>query len=370
MEKLLSILIYVAVGLVCILVSRTADKNKKRAFWIIVILLTLLAGFRHESVGIDTPHYVELLSQLRDGFKDHLNNIDEKGFLALSYVIVNITKGYTWLLTVFSFIINFFVIKRLFDEKDNISLPWAMYIFMCQYYFMTFNTIRQWIAIAIIFYFSKYVGKGLKGNMGFVLAVAVATLFHKTALLAIALVIVYYVFRKSKSLGASFAKMGIVIVAPVAAIVLLDYMQKHYGAIYAGVQTTGDVSIVTLARLALLGFLMVFSFFDEPYSLLNFDPDISLEEKAQAKQHVRFNSAIMLLGIACTMMIFFYKYADRLALYFMVYELIVLPYYVKNSRVKGFIKVFVILLFGYLRFMSFRANGYGEMPYLPFWANI
>jgi hypothetical protein len=235
---------------------------------------------------------------------------------------------------------------------------------------MTFNTIRQWIAIAIIFYFSKYIGKGLKGNAIYVLAVLAATLFHKTALLAIALIIIYYVFKGGKSLGASFAKMEIVLVAPVAAVILLDYMQKHYGEIYAGVQTTGNVSAVTLARLALLGFLMVFSFFDEPYSLLNFDPDISLEEKAQAKHHIRFNSAIMLLGVACTMMIFFYKYADRLALYFMVFELIVLPYYVKNSKVKGFIKVFVVLLFAYLRIMSFRANGYGEMPYLPFWASL
>ena len=370
MEKFLSILIYVIVGLVCILVSRTADKNKKRAFWIVVILLTLLAGFRHESVGIDTPHYVELVSKLRDGFRDRLNNIDEKGFLLLSYVIINITKGYTWLLLTYSFIINYFVMKRLFDAKDEISLPWAMYIFLCQYYITTFNTLRQWIAIAIIFYFSKYIGKSLRGNVAFLLSVAVATLFHKTALLAIVLIVVYYVFQRSKKLWGSLVKMGIILVAPVAAVVLLNYMQGHYGEIYTSAQPTGTVSIITLGRLFVIGFLMFFSFFEEPYSLLNFAPDITPEEKIREKQIIHFNSTVMLLGVACTMMIFFYRYADRLAFYFMTFELLVLPRYIKNSRVSGFIKVFVILIFGYLRIMSFRANGYGEIPYLPFWANV
>lgn len=370
MDTILSLLLYVIVGIVCVLVSRKADKNEKRAFWIIVILLTLLAGFRHETVGIDTPAYVELTAKLRNGWLSRLNNIDEKGFIFLSFIIVNITKGYTWLLLVYSFIINFFVIKRLFDERENISLPWAMYIFLCQYYLMTFNTIRQWIALAVIFYFSKYIGKGLRGNIGFIISVAVATLFHKTALLAVALVVIYYVFKQSKKLTSSLAKIGVVLIAPVAAVVLLNYMQNHYGGIYASSGLNGDVSIITIVRLGVILFLMFFSFFDEPYSFINFEPEMSLEDKAHAKHLLHFNSAAMLLGVACTMMIFFYRYADRLALYFMVYEMLVWPYYIKNSRMKGFVKILVILLFAYLRIMSFRANGYGEMPYLPFWANV
>ena len=37
----------------CLMAAATAKKTPKLSFWFIVITLTLLAGFRHESVGID-----------------------------------------------------------------------------------------------------------------------------------------------------------------------------------------------------------------------------------------------------------------------------------------------------------------------------
>ena len=368
MDEILSLIFYVTVGIFCIIAAKRADRHPKLSFWFVVIVLTLVAGLRHVSVGVDTENYFELLSKLRDGYRPRLNNIVEPGFLYLSYLVMKYTGSYNLLITIFAFIINYFLIKRLFDAKKEIALPWALYMFMCQYYFMTINTVRQWIATALIFYFSKYIGKGFKGNAYFVIAVAVATLFHKTALLGLAILLIYYIFKKSRSPFEQVFKAAMLVASPVALAVLFIYMQNHYGAIYGNASILGDISIVNVLRLLVILVLLFFTLFDEPHSLLILNPQSSSEENSLVKQELRINSIVMLCGICCTMLVFLYKYADRVGQYFLVFEMLVLPYYIKNSRVKLFVKIFVLVLFAFLRIMSFRANGYGELPYLFFWA--
>lgn len=367
---ILSLIFYILIGAACIIAAKRADKHPKLSFWFVVIVLTLLAGMRHVSVGIDTENYFDLLSKLRDGYHSRLNNIDEPGFLLLSFVVMRLTGSYNLLITIFAFIINYFIVKRLFDSKEKIALPWALYIFMCQYYFMSINTVRQWIATALIFYFSKYIGKSFKGNAYFVIAVAIATLFHKTALLGLAILIIYYMLKKSRTPFGQVAKAAVLVTSPIAAIGLFLYMRGAYGEIYGNASLLGNVSYVNLLRLAVILVLLFFTLFDEPHSLLILDPQKGRAENALEKQEVRINSIIMLCGIFCTMLVFLYKYADRVGQYFLVFEMLVLPYYVKNSRVKLFVKIFVIVLFAFLRIMSFRANGYGELPYLAFWATL
>ena len=289
MAVFLSIMLYVFVGVICMIASNTAKRAPKISFWIIVIFLTLLAGLRASSVGVDTPGYIDLLSKLRDGYVGRLNNITEPGFIFLSYVIVNLTEGYTWLLLAFSFITNYFMIKRLFELRDEISFPWAMFIYLCQYYFMTFNTMRQWIATAIIFYFSKHIGKGKKGGIIYILAVAAATLFHKTALIAAILLPAYYFLKKSTTRLNQLFKIAIVAIAPVAFIVLLDYMQKHYGGAYGSISASGNLSFITLARLALVLILVVLSSFKGAYALIVRDGSESAEEIEQSNHTLIFN---------------------------------------------------------------------------------
>lgn len=370
MNVILSLIFYFCIGVACIIAAKRADKHPKLSFWFIVIVLTLLAGLRHVSVGIDTQNYFNNFTQFESGYKSTINNINEPAFLMLSYVILKLTGSFNLLLTVYALIINYFMIKRLFDMKNEIALPWALYMFMCQYYFMSINTVRQWIATALIFYFSKYIGKGFKGNACFVIAVAVATLFHKTALLGLAILIIYYMFKKSKTPFAQVAKAAVLVMSPVAVVLLFAYMQSAYGAIYGSANFIGDVSYVNLLRLAVILILLFFTLFDEPHSLLIPDPNKTAEGNALSKQELRINSIVMLCGICCTMLVFMYRYADRVGQYFLVFEMLVLPYYIKNSRVKLFVKIFVLVLFAFLRIMSFRANGYGESVYHFAWEQV
>lgn len=362
-----SLLLYLSVLALCLIAAYRAKYTPRLSFWFIVIVLTLLAGLRHQSVGIDTTPYVDLLSPLREGFSWRQNNINEPGFLFLSYILVNISKGYTLMLTVFAFIINFFTVKRLFDLRNDISFPWAIFIFFMQYYFTTFNTMRQWIAMAILFYFSKHIGNGTKGMLKFIIAVCVATLCHKTAIIMIVLVPLFLLLRKSGTRWHQIIKATMLILAPVALAVLLIYMQSHYGNTYGNVSSEQDISVVAIFRLAFFVLLILLSALGIDHSE-SYGGAVSNDAGLiRIKDKERFETAITVLGATFTLLVFFFTYADRLATYFMMFEMIVLPRYIKKSRFRMMVIVFVLVLFTYLRMMSFKVSGFGEVPYLFFW---
>ncbi len=368
MENLLSIFLYAIVAIACLVAASKINQRPKSCFWFIVIVLSLLAGLRHQSVGIDTASYVELMSSLRNGLVWKISNIDEPGFLLLSYALVNISKGYTLMLTVFAFIINYFTIKRLYELRNEISFTWAIVVFMLQYYFTAFNTIRQWIAMAIVFYFSKFITKGKKGLFKFILAVLVATTFHKTALITIALIPVFYLVKRSRTKSQFIVKFCMVFVLPIMFVALLYYMRGVYGDVYGSMTDIPDISIIALAQFAFLSFVFIthsLSLSSIKTNAIDRNSDIAV--KLHERNIEAFEMTVAILGALCTLMVFFFRYADRLASYFMMFEIIVYARCIKKSRLKLLVIAFILVIFTYLRIMSFAANGYGEMPYLPFW---
>ena len=369
LESILSIFLYIAIGAMCLMAAATAKKTPKLSFWFIVITLTLLAGFRHPYVGIDTLPYVNHIMSLLESFSWKLNNIDEPGFIIVSYVVVGLTKSYTAVLTVFAFITNYFMVKRLFELREDISFPWAIFIYICQYYFMTFNILRQWVAMAIVFYYSKYIMEGKKGAFKFILAVAVSITFHKTAFITLALLPLYWLVRKSRTVVNQIFKLLMIGVSPVVLAALLVYMRKVYGDVYGNINTQG-LSFINVARVAFMVFIAVMTAIDKHHVKKKNDdmPVLQDSEMLASKDIEIFDIAVMFVGIVFALMTLLYKYADRLGMYFIIFEMIVLPRYIKNSKFKIFVMVFVLFIFMYLRINSFMSSGQGEMPYIPFWA--
>ncbi len=366
MSGKLSVLLYFTVGVSCILAAKNAKKRPKFSFWFIVIVLSLLAGLRHASVGIDTPAYVDLLSQLETGWKNALNNIDEKGFILLSYLMAQITDGYTWLLLAFAFITNFFIVKRLFEARDYISFPWAIFIYYCQYYFMTFNIMRQWIALAIIFYFSKYIGEEKKGTLKFVIAVIIATLMHKTSLLALAIVLIYYFVKKSKNIYQTLAKIITVVVTPILLISLYLFILSRYPSYK--IEFNGDISYINVLRVGVILLLLFFCVIRRKQIKLGQIQETA--EEAAIRKRMSFETVVALVGSVLTLLVAFSRYADRAAMCFIVFEMTVFPYYIKKKGIGKIVALFVFVLFMFLRYKSFTSIGQGEIPYLPFWAMI
>jgi hypothetical protein len=327
----------------------------------LILTLTLVSGLRHQIVGIDTQGYVSLISELRDGYRLNLNNISEQGFIALSYILVNVSEGYTLALVIYSFIINALIILRLRDYKDRISFTWAVFIYYMLFYFSTFNTIRQWLAIAIIFYGTRYIGNNIKSNIKYIIFVLLAVLMHTTAIFAVFFVPLYYFSLPSKKMNDLIRKCVMMIFACLVGVYAYVTIVNNY-SIYLSSAIYGDVSWISIV-LALFMCIII---------LYNNNGKIVIRNNSGKTDYnkmisIKYESLAFFTGIVLTLMVFLTRYADRVGQYFLLFEIVFFSYYIKNKKTRIITSIFVFLLCVYLRFSSFVSSGYGEVPYIPFW---
>lgn len=191
------------------LVKRSYLVNKKFLKKLIIIFALLipciLAGVRKEIIGTDLQVYVKPMFQLAmnsKNFQEFLNGTwinnntggtwvttdVEIGFSLLLYLITKIFRNFQVLLFLFQVIIVSLIYKglRVFKNQD-LYLNMLAYYFLC--YVITFNIIRQCLAIAIIFYSFKYLFKKKYGC--YLLFNILALFFHKSAIIGLVILLLY-----------------------------------------------------------------------------------------------------------------------------------------------------------------------------------
>lgn len=194
-----------------------SEKNKKlKIFGIIAVgILTCIATIRGLDIGIDIKFYVLRTfstAQIYSGnlLKYMAYNPDqvEPLYLLTEYVAANIFHNVHFALFVFSVLTNsfiYFAIKNL-RNRLNVTLGWVTYCFL--FYSATLNLMRQFIAIAIIFYlFSDTTKLNWKRTL-FLSLIAMG--FHISGLMEIFLYIIYKFLGVQIKQGALLKKIGIV----------------------------------------------------------------------------------------------------------------------------------------------------------------
>lgn len=148
-----------------------------------VLVLIFFAGLRDQSVGTDTYNYVSFLEKIltvEDVFGFKL----EVGFNVLVLFSGNLSEGYFLLLTSIASIVvvcYFYTIIRL---TKNYEIAIFIFIAFGAYTFF-FNGARQGIATAICFLaLTRLLDRKL---VSYLVLIGLATLFHKSALVAIPL---------------------------------------------------------------------------------------------------------------------------------------------------------------------------------------
>lgn len=174
--------------------SVTQYSRPNRVFWILSLLIPLLlASFRWQT-GTDYPTYVSLYYSLNSigdlpSFINHLS-VTEPSFILLNFFSKALFSSY---LPVFAlsalFTLSFFY-RAIEDYNEQSSVMLAVLVFLCLLYGATFNIMRQMIAVAITFYASRHMFQGRFGAAALWLLLAVS--FHYTALV----VLPFWIFRK------------------------------------------------------------------------------------------------------------------------------------------------------------------------------
>ena len=204
--------------------SRARSRYAEYIFYFLgVMTLALLAGFRSYAVGYDISIYVlsvqNLIQETGISLKDLIVSrlaIEEPLFLMLQYfsvILFDNSRVFLWLISFITCGFVFLGIKNSF-KKENYWLAWLVYCFV--FYCSTLDLLRQMVAVAMVFYlFSDPEHLTLRRLAVIVL---IATGFHYSAVFAIPVYIILRIMRSEKTAVA--VKQVICILALVIPVLL------------------------------------------------------------------------------------------------------------------------------------------------------
>lgn len=151
-----------------------------RACMALLFALLFLVSFCRYELGNDYKRYLEFFRLI----SKNQYVPTEPGFNGLVRVMQFLFGSETYL-SIFAFCAAFTIIlmlKALYDLSEDFAF--SFFLFMCfAYFFYSMNSVRYYMAIALVLVSVKYVLKKQYGK--FIVLVLAASLFHKSALIAI-----------------------------------------------------------------------------------------------------------------------------------------------------------------------------------------
>ena len=170
-------------GICCIFLFLSRRYDYKFVKIIPYISMSFVCGFRGD-VGIDTLHYYNMYTYIeRDIFVKA-----EPLYYALVKVaqFCGLTQQFVFL--IMSLLTSLFIYKFIRAQSVNFQLSTIIYLCIGAYYFTSFNTIREALAVAIFLYSIKYIDKSITK---FAVCILLASGFHFSVVLAALLLIIF-----------------------------------------------------------------------------------------------------------------------------------------------------------------------------------
>ena len=325
----------------------------KPIYYIAVIFLPVALASLRYGIGTD---YFSYYQYYREQLAGSVKTDMELLFQLLNIIASRIFGSYTALLGLSSFITHLFVLMGLERVLHGTALGMGMYIFYCFYYSASLNTVRQLIALAIVFYASVLLYEGKYRH--FIIFTVIASLFHTSALASLLLLPL-----KIGSLREDLSRILGLILAALSGIFgffgrelfeLLPYFIKSRYEKYLNPDGGG---VVTLDYL--FDILPVFLITAIPIFLY-----VILSRKSRKYDFFCFmglsSLPVLILG-------YNFAYFQRLVYYFDSAQLACAPlacYGIKDKRIKRIMYIFAIGLYSlYFFYSSFYKGSNQIFPY-------
>jgi len=363
MEYPKSAFLYISVLFFCLIFSfiglRKDNKEKKLNVWIVLIItiLSVIAGIRGETVGIDVAHYITShIEPIRNGF---FSQVDQPiGFKLLVWFVYRFTNKTFVVFTVFAFITNGLIILRLWDFRNKGSFSLMLFFYYCYYYLITYNVFRQFISIAIVFYFTRYLEQ--KKYILYIIIVALACTIHSTAILGFILLPLDILFseegKKQRMMKKIFLILSPIIIIIAAFLVYKYFDYDHYLDLYK-VYNIGGLGFMTPSKI-----IVAISIF------IIFKNEIK-QKRIQLLKSFQLSNifVIYILGLLLSLLVYFSNLADRFAWYFLMFEPIFMSFIIKKMDYRLLMRGIYIIFAIYTLFNALNNSGQGIMPYITFW---
>lgn len=344
-----SILLYVGTFGLSGIMSKVKVQNKIIKLLLVILPPVLLATFRY-NVGYDYGSYIWGYSNAFDityesFFLEYkLGDPIAYNLITKMATVFNSERVYLLILAILSLMAGVFYVL---DEWDNPDIqPMIVFIYMFSPFIFSLSACKQGIALSILMFSLKYVFK--RSPIKFVLCVALAFLFHSTA---IVFLFVYFFLNNKGDLSALKKLLivaGCVIVIMNLEWVLGNVMAGRYES-YAIDSVEGRNRTFWLYTLIAL----VFLFFRKKLVALDSRNDLLI--------------MMMVVGAICQYLGFFNAFTKRIGEYFLMAQVLLIPQctylFTQNSKkiVNLLIIAYVIAIF--LISTPTAASGMGFVPY-------
>ncbi len=367
-EKLISIMFYILIAILTIYLASKVQIDRKiygkinaytttglrtrRAFqnrlYIIgiFVILFLCSAFRF-CIGNDYWHYAQTAHEVYVGGYV----VTEVGFNWMVRILYFLSGGeyYELVFAVFAFVTLYIFLKAFYEQSTDFSVSYFMFITL-GLYFQTYNTVRYYLALAIAMYAMRYVLN--RDIIKFVFWILCASLFHKSVLLTIP---VYWL--ASYTWNRWLIGAGLVFSA--GCLVAKDLILKLALFFYPSYENTvfleGGTSPISILRGVLVTGLFLW------YS--------SRYDKKKEDRELLFYAQLNLLSVVACVFFSFLPVVTRIAYYFSVTQLLMVPKILSGIEEEGTYKKvkLITIITCVMFFLVFLADadksGVGLLPY-------
>lgn len=336
-----------------------------------VLIPSILAGLRHETMGEDILYYLKPLfytAERARTFQDYLllRSDIEDGFELLVFVVAKQFGNIQWLLFFIELIMMTCIYIGAWKFRKQISLPLVLLLYFFLYYSESYNLMRQNIAMTIVFAGIWWLCE--KKYIWFCLFVFLAMQIHTTAILGLVMLVIHFFLEsdylkkteKSKTFRSYFLILCVFLLliffAQLARVLVeIGFLDAKY-LLYLDKDSTGDSLLNNILFIIQIVFVLLFS--------------KSLEDKVQNypffKTNLFFSFALLQLSRVIWA-------GHRMSFYFGIVNILfvaMLPNYSEKTANKRIVTA--IMLFLYMMYWIYcycLNNEIGTYPYIPYWEN-
>jgi len=350
-------------------------KFKRKAYLAIVfILLFFISAFRSINIGNDTATYVKMFDIF--GSANNIFDLDtriEIGYIIFNKILYHMTSNPLILFIVTSAFILGSYLKFIYKNSNMIWLSVLLLINLRLFYF-TLSGIRQSIAIAIVLLGYEYIKS--RKLIKFIIVILIASLFHYSA---IVFLIVYPISKIKFSYLVVILQAIIGVALYFAFDILINFAFRlfpQYQAYTASGYFDGNVRIASILNFFVILSILLLGLFtklgkhklpaNETNRVYNANLDLYYLNEDNLLLH------IISLGVISYFIAINASLLDRVAMYFFIFTIILVPKAISNIRNRKMLTLvtylIVVLTFVYnITILLYRPEWQHVYPYEFFW---
>lgn len=332
------------------------EKKNRRALFAFFLLVALVIGLRHSSVGVDTENYIYYFKRYAQMSWESISKSSvELGFAYFNKIVSLFTKDaqiFFVVTSIVTFVMIYITYRRLCEDP---SLTIVLYATMSTFV-MAFSGIRQMLAIGIGFIAYEFTRR--KKLIPFIFIVLLAMTFHTSAFM---LLFMYPIFH------AKITKKWLFAVVPIISLVFIFNRQ-----IFASLSfiletfTEYDTSITETGAYTMLILFAVFAVFSF----------VIPDESKLDKETIGLRN-FLLLALILQMFAPLHTIAMRMNYYYIIFIPLLLPKIIeaRSSRWEQVAKVarhiMVVFFLVYFFYNAYTGeNNLDVFPYKFFWEGM